>query len=59
MLTVCKTPLIIPPYVLVTVLGEGVQVGPQAAGEDDRVLGDDGDGGPELGERNSGDIDTI
>ena len=49
----------IPPYLLVSVLREGVQVGPETAGEDDGVLRDDGDGGPELGERNSGNIDTI
>ena len=48
-----------PPDLLVAVLPEGVEVGAETAGEDDGVLRDDGDGGPELGERYSGNVDTI
>ena len=39
-----------PPELLVGVSGEGVEVVPEAAGEEDGVLGDDGDGGAERGQ---------
>ena len=47
------------PQLLVRVAVDGVQVDPQGAREEDRVLGDDGDPGPELAEAQVGDVDLV
>ena len=47
------------PHLLVAVAAEGVQVHPEAAGEEDGVLGDDGQGGAEGPQAQLRDVQAV